>query len=140
MYDYDTAHELNAVGKEHNYIFNVHIKVDTGLSRLGIFPDQVMSFIHKIRTLPFIKINGIYSHFTEPQAIDDALYQNATGHNLISTQSTHTAQISIPYIHIANSAATTRFHLNNAICFVLVQACMDCILRRGKHYHARTFS
>lgn len=117
LYNYEVAQELNAIGKEHNYIFNVHIKIDTGLSRLGIFPDQLLPFIQKIHTLPFIKINGIYSHFAEPQAVDDSytkmqLKQFNNGLNQLA----HT-KIHIPYIHVANSAATTRFDLDQCNLF-----------------------
>ena len=109
LYDYATAQELNALGKEHNYIFNVHIKIDTGLSRLGIFPGQLLSFIQQLRALPFININGIYSHCAQPQDVDDSytLMQFAQFNHALAQLKQ--ANISIPYVHVANSAVTTRF-------------------------------
>lgn len=111
LYDYETAQELNAIGKKHSYVFNVHIKVDTGLSRLGVFPDQLLWFIEKIRALPCINIHGIYSHFAEPQALDDAYTQMQLAQFNQALMQLAQANISIPYVHIANSAATTRFEI-----------------------------
>ncbi len=111
VYDYETAQALNVIGKQHTYVFNVHIKIDTGLSRLGIFPDQLLSFVATIRALPFINIHGIYSHCAEPQAPDDTYTQmQLVQFNQALTQLTQ-ARIHIPYVHIANSAATTRFEV-----------------------------
>ncbi len=117
LYNYETAQELNTIGKEHRYIFNVHIKIDTGLSRLGIFPDQLLPFIQKVQTLPFIKINGIYSHFAEPQALDDSYTQMQLNQFNQALNQLKQANIHIPYVHIANSAATTRFTLDQCNLF-----------------------
>ncbi len=42
---------------------NVHIKVDTGMGRLGIFPQDVLPFMEKVSRLPHLRIKGIFSHF-----------------------------------------------------------------------------
>jgi len=117
LFDYETAQELNAVGKEHNCTFNVHIKVDTGLSRLGVFPDQLIPFVQRVRALPFIHINGIYSHFAEPQALDDWYTQMQLAKFNHALNQLTQANIYIPRIHIANSAATTRFNLEQCNMF-----------------------
>src|SRR6266404_2276025 len=54
----DYAHELNSIGKKHGHQFKVHIKVDTGLSRMGIFPHDALSFIQQICKLDNLKITG----------------------------------------------------------------------------------
>jgi alanine racemase len=109
LYDYETAQELNRVGKEYKYVFNVHIKVDTGLSRLGIFPDQALSFIQKVRALPFVHINGIYSHCAQPQDPDESYTKMQFSQFAHVLNQLINAHIRIPYVHIANSAVTTRF-------------------------------
>lgn len=40
----------------------LHLKVDTGMGRVGILPHQVFSTLDKIRHSPFIKLQGICSH------------------------------------------------------------------------------
>ena len=41
----------------------VHIKVDTGMHRVGIYPDEVAEFAGLLGGLPGIEVEGIYTHF-----------------------------------------------------------------------------
>ena len=43
----------------------IHLKVDTGMSRLGIMPGQVPDFIKLIKKYPRLQIEGIYSHLSQ---------------------------------------------------------------------------
>jgi alanine racemase len=49
---------------------NVHIKVDTGMGRLGIFPENAVQFIAQVAKMNSINIEGLFTHFAcadEPQ-------------------------------------------------------------------------
>ena len=65
LYDLSVAEQLNEVGKKYNQKIVVHIKFDTGMSRLGIVASELDAFIDQIKQLPFITIRGIFSHFAE---------------------------------------------------------------------------
>jgi alanine racemase len=52
----DAAHELNTRAR-------VHIKVDTGMTRLGILPDEAVEFARAVRELGNIEIEGVFTHF-----------------------------------------------------------------------------
>lgn len=54
----------------------VHIKVDTGLSRQGVFPEDVLDFIQHIRKYSNIEIEGIYTHFANIEDTTDDTYAN----------------------------------------------------------------
>lgn len=41
----------------------VHIKVDTGMGRLGVLPDEVPLMVRRLLRMPGIELEGIYSHF-----------------------------------------------------------------------------
>lgn len=106
IYNLETVQELDAIGKKYNYTFPIHIKIDTGLSRLGITPQDAHYFIQTIQTYKYVTIQGIYSHFAESQNKDTAYTQ----HQIDQFQSLITSlDITIPHVHIANSAATLRF-------------------------------
>jgi len=49
---------------------SIHIKVDTGMGRIGITPDQVQAFIEKCLKYPAIHIRGIMSHFPRADEAD----------------------------------------------------------------------
>lgn len=47
----------------------VHIKVDTGMSRLGFLPHQVASVVQRVRRLPGVELEGLFTHLA---CADDA--------------------------------------------------------------------
>ncbi len=65
IYDLSIAHALNEIGKKHQKQILVHIKFDTGMSRLGITPSELKNFIIQLKKLEWISIAGIFSHLAE---------------------------------------------------------------------------
>jgi alanine racemase len=57
------AELLNEFCKKLNKKCKVHIEVDTGMGRTGMKPDTTLSFLKNIKSFPFLRIKGIYSHF-----------------------------------------------------------------------------
>lgn len=113
VHDMHTAQALNKIGAEHNYIFNIHIKIDTGLSRLGILPEEAITYIEKMQQMPHIYINGIYSHLAESQREDDTFTQQQIEQFTRLLAQLNQENIHIPFKHIANTAASTRFFSDN---------------------------
>jgi len=110
VYDLAIAQQLNTIGNKHNCVFNIHIKIDTGLSRLGVLPHEAHTFIATIRTLPGIALRGIYSHLAESQ-LEDTTFT----HQQLQKFDTLLMQLDLPFAlkHVANTAATMRFSRNN---------------------------
>ncbi len=52
----------NNIGKSNNFKFSLHLKVDTGMSRLGFECDQFVQQFNNIKSLENISVKGIYSH------------------------------------------------------------------------------
>jgi alanine racemase len=50
----------------------VHLKVDTGMGRLGLLPADVPAFVDAVRALPGVEIEGIFTHFAQADAADRA--------------------------------------------------------------------
>lgn len=65
IYDFAIAQSLNDVGQKHQQQVIVHIKFDTGMSRLGLKASEIDNFIDQIKKLPWITIKGIFSHLGE---------------------------------------------------------------------------
>ncbi len=88
----------------------VHIKIDTGMGRLGFFPDdafKVLSIIKKQH--PLIKIEGICTHFADSSSADRSytLWQGEKFNQLINELKQQ--NINIPLIHAANSGAILHY-------------------------------
>jgi alanine racemase len=110
-YDLDTVNHLNSVGKKLGKKANLHIKIDTGLSRVGILPDEAVEFIKHIKNFEFINIEGIWTHFSEPASEDRAFtnLQASKFGNVI--KELEKINIKIPFVHSGNSAGILTVNL-----------------------------
>ena len=91
-----------------NQTAKVHIKVDTGLGRLGIFPEEVAAFVKESTCLEGIEIEGIFTHFSvadEDKAFTELQIKKFK--EVISNLERE--KIHIPLKHAANSAAVVGF-------------------------------
>jgi alanine racemase len=81
----------------------VHLKVDTGMGRLGIRPAEVFSFIERCRDFPSLRIRGLMSHFPRADEADKrySLEQLARFLEVVAL----TRDQGIEVRHMANSAA-----------------------------------
>lgn len=84
----------------------VHLKLDTGMSRLGTNWQDAVSFAQLVHTLPNLKLASIYSHFSTADE-DDRTMMNLQ-HQRFKQAMAQLKAIGIvpPQIHLANSAAT----------------------------------
>jgi len=59
----DTAEKLNDAAKKKNIIIDTHIKVDTGMGRIGIRFEEVDEFAENLKRLTNLRVDGIMTHF-----------------------------------------------------------------------------
>jgi len=98
------AKALSAEAKKRKKIAKIHIKVDTGMGRIGIPPIKAIEFIKKIRAFPNLFPEGLFSHF--PVADIDLCFtqkQIKIFKDLIAKLKER--GIEFPFCHFANSAA-----------------------------------
>lgn len=91
-----------------NQILPVHIKIDTGMSRLGIPWQEAAQFVQLVHSLPNLEIASIYSHLATADSPNETVMrqqQKCFDNAMESLQSTG---IKLPRLHLANSAATLR--------------------------------
>ncbi len=70
LYDADLARAFSRAAADLRRTARVHIKVDTGMGRLGLLPDQIVPFVEEIRALPCLDLEGIFTHFSVADAED----------------------------------------------------------------------
>jgi len=67
----DTLPLLDAAGRKTGKPVKVHIKVDTGMSRIGITPDEEgLAFVRELASYAGIEIEGIFTHFARADEKD----------------------------------------------------------------------
>jgi alanine racemase len=87
----------------------VHVKVDTGMSRYGLLPGEVVGFLQSIRSFPGLELEGIFTHFATADWSDQTYIRQQLSTYLQVLDSVHQAGFDFPLIHAANSAATMKF-------------------------------
>lgn len=84
----------------------LHIKVDTGMSRLGFQPDiTTVEAIKKIAELPNIKIEGIFTHFAVADEKDKSFTNQQYSKFMELVERLNMDGVRIPIQHCSNSAA-----------------------------------
>ncbi len=96
---------LNALGSNRGRSVTVHVKVDTGMGRLGVDYRQAVEFTRYVDSMAYLKLKGIYTHFATADEADKgfANLQLSRFHDVVS--SLRMAGVDIRWKHCANSAA-----------------------------------
>ena len=74
VFNYEQAMDLSNMAMKYNKSIYIHIKIDTGMNRLGFSPDDMN--IKKIYTMNNLIVLGIYSHFAMSDALDKTFSYN----------------------------------------------------------------
>lgn len=84
----------------------VHIAVDTGMSRIGICPDDAgLDFVKRACKMPGIEVEGIFTHFARADEADKSgARRQLERFEAFTDRIREEAGISIPLIHCSNSA------------------------------------
>lgn len=107
VYRRDTVEELAAAAAKVGKKAKVHIKVDTGMGRIGITPDEEgLEFVRFLMGHPELEVEGIFTHFAKSDEEDktSAYHQLALFQNFIDRIQTELG-LTIPVKHCSNSAA-----------------------------------
>lgn len=98
---------IEATASRLGLIAKVHIKVDTGMSRIGISPDDKgIEFVRKALSYEHILVEGVFSHFARADETDksSAIRQLQRFDSFIDSVKTKLGH-EFKMVHIANSAA-----------------------------------
>lgn len=114
VYDYDMAKKISEAAKIARKTAKIHIKLDTGMSRIG-FPANKESIaeIKRIQNLPNIEIEGLFTHLfaaderSKASAMKQIMMFGEFGNDLSK------AGVDIPIKHCSNSAAAINLSLAN---------------------------
>lgn len=103
---FETAQALSAQAEASGRRARVHVKVDTGLGRYGLLPEETLPFLNSLRGLPGLEVEGIFTHFATSDEADQtyARQQLASFQEVLAAASA--AGHRFRYRHAANSAGT----------------------------------
>ncbi|MEJ2641421.1 MAG: alanine racemase [Desulfosarcinaceae bacterium] len=111
VYDLDTAGRMAACLSSGDASLAVHLKVDTGMGRLGIpCPDEAMvercvDMVAQLTLLPELKLTGLFSHFATADSRDKGFAQRQFQRFETCLDALTTRGLRPPLCHMANSGA-----------------------------------
>lgn len=91
-----------AVGKP----LPIHVKVDTGMGRYGLLPDEALDFVRFLSGLPGLVLEGLYTHFAIADLADKTFTRHQFGLYMNVVKQLESAGFTFPLKHVSNSAAT----------------------------------
>ncbi len=63
VYRLDVIEAFDRAARERGIVADVHVKVDTGMGRLGVRFDEVPDFAVAMKSFPNIRVDGLMTHF-----------------------------------------------------------------------------
>jgi alanine racemase len=85
---------------------SVHLKLDTGMARLGAPWTEAVEFVQWVQHLPHLKIASVYSHFATADELDQTMLWEQKRRFDQAIAALQHQGITPPRLHLANSAAT----------------------------------
>ena len=106
VHDSDLLQRLDAAVARHGRRLEVHLKIDTGMGRIGFPAAECDSWLPQIKKLKALKLEGIFSHFSHAESVEGQYTRKQLEifNHLVKRLATE--GIAPPVIHLANSAAT----------------------------------
>lgn len=105
VFQSETAEAYGKLAKELGMTAKVHIKLDTGMSRIGyLCNEQSLADIERIAKLPDIKIEGMFTHFAKADEADKSFAREQYKKYMEFAEQLLRRGIRIPVRHVCNSA------------------------------------
>lgn len=111
IYSFPSLERFTGVASKHGLVqYPVHIKIDTGMHRLGFMPDEIDMLAEKLVSLESIKVTSVFSHFAASEDERYDYFTHRQAGEFIKAVKRIREAIGHPFLrHICNSAAITRF-------------------------------
>jgi len=126
IYSFVEAKALSEEAAKRKVTAKVHVKIDTGMGRVGVAPSEALAFITKAASLPNLELEGVFTHFAKAEDHEDQF----TKEQFKKFQQVIAKTTQIPMKHSANSAAVV-FHPETHLDMVRVGLMMYGLYPNG---------
>ena len=108
VFDLDVPRALSRAAGDLDSQVRVHVKVDTGMGRLGLLPDDAVPLVLDLQMLPNLEMEGIFTHFSVADSDPEyTRWQIGRFRQVLAVLSE--VDVEFPLVHAANSAAILSF-------------------------------
>lgn len=67
VWSFESIQQLGRLSTRQRIRTRIHLKIDTGASRIGIFPSEVKTGLALIASFPYLQLTGVFSHFADAE-------------------------------------------------------------------------
>jgi alanine racemase len=106
VHDAENLARLDDGARKRGATFKVHLKVDTGMGRIGFPPADLASWLPRLKRLHGLEIEGVFSHFSHADNVAGDYTRNQLELFRDVVERLRAGGISPALVHLANSAAT----------------------------------
>jgi alanine racemase len=105
LYDLDSAAALEAAAARRGRPVAVHLKVDTGMGRLGVPMGEWEPFLDRLANFRWIRVEGLVTHFAESESADRTFTREQLRRFRRALAAARVRAFEPRYLHVANSGA-----------------------------------
>jgi alanine racemase len=109
LFHHDHIDWLAAGVKGRHRDLEVHVKVDTGMGRLGLLPHEVRPFVKRLLGIPHLSLQGLMSHFADEDLKNTQVARDQIRQYGKVNEELEGEGVAISCLHMANSAAMLGF-------------------------------
>ena len=114
VYNESSIAELSRVAQQSEVMTAVHLKVDTGMHRVGVDPQRAVDAAKQIAAAQWLTLDGVYTHCATADATDATFAEQQISRFAHVVSEIRTAGIAVQHVHVSNSAAAIR-HLDSQV-------------------------
>ncbi|MBR2520126.1 MAG: alanine racemase [Selenomonadaceae bacterium] len=103
--DFDLAEKISVAAVKLDKCAKIHLKLETGMGRIGANPAVAVELAKKISALPNIELEGMFSHFADADSPDKTFTRQQIKIFSDVAEKIRSAGVTIKILHIAESAA-----------------------------------
>lgn len=103
--DLDCAEKISSAAVKLNRLAKVHLKIETGMGRIGIAPAVAVLLAQKISALSNVELEGVFSHFADADSADRTFTNQQIKIFSDVAEKIRAAGVAVKIFHLAESAA-----------------------------------
>jgi alanine racemase len=108
LYNEATITEFARTASDLEIMASVHVKVDSGMHRVGASPEDVVNVTKLVADSPWLSLEGMFTHLATADVADTQFAQQQVSIFLRSVEEVRASGIAVRHVHISNSASAIR--------------------------------
>jgi alanine racemase len=108
LYNEATVIEFARTAFDLEIMATVHVKVDSGMHRVGVSPEDAVKVAKLVAGSPWLSLEGMFTHLATADVVDTQFAQQQISSFSNSVERVRAAGIDVRHVHVSNSASAIR--------------------------------